>query len=54
MYKKSVKQTGGGPPIFEPPMISGDDYPEDHPANPLFLLQSNPAANLWYVILFYL
>ena len=45
-FKQSVKKTGGGPPIPEPPMVSGDDYPENHPANPLFLLDKNPAANL--------
>ena len=49
-YKHSVKQIGGGPPIFEPPMVSGNDYPENHPANPLFLLDKNPGAKLWYVI----
>ncbi len=46
-----MKQTGGGPPIPEPQMLSGNDYPTDHPANPLFVFENNPAAKLWYVIL---
>ena len=49
-----MKKTGGSPPIFEPLMLSGNEYPTDHPANPLFVLENNPAAKLWYVILFYL